>query len=101
MTTWSSNHRTASRLWQFGVEKYAGAWDWTRKMVTRAEVKAKVFILDNLYAALPRPPFTEAKTEEIAARVYDYVCQHKRPRSSRGIDWMRDAKPDGHRGREV
>ena len=25
--------------------------------------------------SLPRPPFTEAETEEIAARVYDYVWQ--------------------------
>ena len=51
---------------------------WTQKAATQAEVR--VFILDQLYAALPRPPFTESETEEIAARVYDYVWQ----RSSSG-----------------
>ena len=45
--------------------------DWTQKAATQAEVK--VFILDSLYGSLPRPPFTEAETEEIATRVYDYV----------------------------
>jgi type I restriction enzyme R subunit len=35
----------------------------------------KVFILDNLFKTLPRPPFSEAETEDIAARVYDYVWQ--------------------------
>ncbi len=47
--------------------------DWTQKTATQAEVK--VFILDNLYRSLPRPPFTDGETEEIAARVYDYVWQ--------------------------
>ena len=45
--------------------------DWTEKAATQAEVK--VFILDSLYGSLPRPPFTEAETEEIATRVYDYI----------------------------
>ena len=31
--------------------------DWTQKAATQAAVK--VFILDRLYEALPRPPFTE------------------------------------------
>jgi type I restriction enzyme R subunit len=35
----------------------------------------RVFILDNLYRTLPRPPFTDAETEDIAGRVYDYVWQ--------------------------
>ena len=47
--------------------------DWTEKAATQAEVR--VFILDSLYQSLPRPPFTEAETEEIAGRVYDYVWQ--------------------------
>jgi len=47
--------------------------DWTQKAATQAEVK--VFILDNLYGSLPRPPFTEQETEEAAERVYDYVWQ--------------------------
>ncbi len=56
--------------------------DWTQKTATQAEVK--VFILDSLYRALPRPPFTEPETETIAARVYDYV-------------WQRSASGDGFR----
>ncbi len=47
--------------------------DWTQKAATQAEVR--VFILDRLYQALPRPPFTESETEETAARVYDFVWQ--------------------------
>jgi type I restriction enzyme R subunit len=53
---------------------------WTQKTATQAEVK--VSILDRLYESLPRPPFTEAETEEIAGRVYDYVWQ----RSATGYD---------------
>ena len=47
--------------------------DWTQKEATQAEVK--VFILDDLYRSLPRPPFTEAETEEIAEQVYEPVWQ--------------------------
>ena len=47
--------------------------DWTEKATTQAEVR--MFILDNLYQVLPRPPFTEDETEQIASRVYDYVWQ--------------------------
>jgi type I restriction enzyme R subunit len=54
--------------------------DWTQKTATRAEVE--MFILDNLYGSLPRPPFTEAETEEIAASVFGYVWQ----RSASGAD---------------
>jgi type I restriction enzyme R subunit len=54
--------------------------DWTRKPATQAEVK--IFILDNLYQWLPRPPFTESETEEISGRVYDYIWQ----RSASGHD---------------
>lgn len=46
---------------------------WTQKAATQAEVR--VFILDNLYRALPRPLFSEEETEEIAGRVYNYVRQ--------------------------
>jgi type I restriction enzyme R subunit len=53
---------------------------WTQKAATQAEVR--VFILDGLYRELPRPPFTEAETEAIASRVYDYVWQ----RSASGHD---------------
>ena len=55
------------------TEVIARMQGWTQKAATQAEVR--VFILDNLYASLPRPPFTETETEEIASRVYDYVWQ--------------------------
>jgi type I restriction enzyme R subunit len=46
---------------------------WPQSATTQAEVR--VFILDRLYESLPRPPFTDAETEDIASRVYDYVWQ--------------------------
>ncbi len=46
---------------------------WTQNTTTQAEVK--VFILDNLWSALPRPPFTDDETEAVANRVYDFVWQ--------------------------
>jgi len=47
--------------------------DWTQNTTTQAGVK--VFILDNLWRALPRPPFTDEETEAVANRVYDFVWQ--------------------------
>jgi type I restriction enzyme R subunit len=47
--------------------------DWTQNTSTQAEVK--VFILDNLWRSLPRPPFTDEDAEVLADRVYDYVWQ--------------------------
>ena len=46
---------------------------WLQNATTQAEVR--VFILDRLYESLPRPPFTDAETEDVALRVYDYVWQ--------------------------
>lgn len=54
--------------------------NWTQNETTQAEVK--VFILDNLWQSLPRPPFTDEEAETIAGRVYDFVWQ----RSSSGPD---------------
>jgi type I restriction enzyme, R subunit len=54
--------------------------DWTQNTATQAEVK--MFILDNLWESLPRPPFSDEETEEVANRVYDYVWQ----RSASGHD---------------
>jgi type I restriction enzyme, R subunit len=45
--------------------------DWTQKEATQAEVK--VFILDSLWRALPRPPFSVEETEARAQRIYEYV----------------------------
>ncbi len=53
---------------------------WLQNATTQAEVK--VFILDRLYESLPRPPFTEAETEDTASRVYEYIWQ----RSASGHD---------------
>ena len=44
---------------------------WLQNTTTQAEVK--VFILDRLYESLPRPPFTETETDDVALRVYEYV----------------------------
>jgi type I restriction enzyme, R subunit len=57
--------------------------DWTQKEATQAEVK--VFILDDLYRSLPRPPFTEAETEEIAEQVYEYVWQRSSGQGARSF----------------
>ena len=46
---------------------------WTQSSQTQADVQ--VFILDQLYAALPRAPFTDDDTQRIAARVYEYIWQ--------------------------
>jgi type I restriction enzyme R subunit len=54
--------------------------NWTQNETTQAEVK--VFILDNLWQSLPRPPFTDEEAEVVAGRVYDFVWQ----RSSSGHD---------------
>ena len=45
--------------------------NWTKNTRTQAEVK--VAILDSLCELLPCPPFSEADTEVLADRVYDYV----------------------------
>lgn len=45
--------------------------NWTKNSQTQAEVK--VFILDNLWQSLPRPPYSEQDAEQLAERVYDHV----------------------------
>ena len=46
---------------------------WTKNAATQADVK--MFILDNLYASLPRPSFTNEETEVLANRIYGFVWQ--------------------------
>jgi type I restriction enzyme R subunit len=46
---------------------------WTKNATTQAEVK--IFVLDNLYASLPRPFFSDEETEAIAERLYNFVWQ--------------------------
>ena len=49
---------------------------WVQNVTTQAEVK--MFILDNLWQSLPRPPFSEQDTEALADQIYDYVWQRSR-----------------------
>jgi len=56
--------------------------DWTQNTTTQAEVK--VFILDNLWQSLPRPPYKDEEIEKVASNVYDHVWQ----RSRSGQDFM-------------
>jgi type I restriction enzyme R subunit len=46
---------------------------WFKNATTQADVQ--MFILDNLYASLPRPPFTDEEAELLAERLYGFVYQ--------------------------
>ena len=61
-------------------ERLAAMHDWTQNATSRAQVET--LILDSLYETLPRPPFTDDATEQVASRIYDYV-------------WQRSAAGDG------
>ncbi len=63
-------------------ELLASMDQWTLNTQTQADVE--VFILDQLYAVLPRPPFTDDDTQRIAGRIYEYVWQ----RSASGMPFM-------------
>ena len=58
---------------------------WTQNSQTQAEIK--VLVLDTLWQSLPRPPFTDQDTEQLAERVYDYVWQ----RSASGVSFGAEA----------
>jgi hypothetical protein len=45
------------------------------KPLKKDSTQKKVFILDNLWQSLPRPPITEEDTEAISNRVYEYFWQ--------------------------
>ncbi|TAK20754.1 MAG: type I restriction endonuclease subunit R [Chloroflexota bacterium] len=47
--------------------------DWTKNKATQAEVE--VFILDNLWRVLPRPPYSDDEAQTLAKRVYEHVWQ--------------------------
>ena len=55
------------------LERLKAMHDWRQNTTTQADVK--IFILDTLWGALPRPPFSEQDTEALAGRVYDYVWE--------------------------
>jgi type I restriction enzyme R subunit len=46
---------------------------WTKNATTQADVK--MFILDNLFNSLPRPPFSEEEAEVLSAKLYGFVFQ--------------------------
>lgn len=46
---------------------------WTRNAQTQAEVETS--ILDWLFETLPRPPFNDEETNELAGRLYEHVWQ--------------------------
>ena len=46
---------------------------WFKNATTQADVQ--MFILDNLYASLPRPPFTEEEAEALSTKLYGFVFQ--------------------------
>jgi len=50
--------------------------DWTQSTTTQSEVRIR--IVDNLWEALPKPPFTDEETEAAAERVYNYVWEQSR-----------------------
>jgi type I restriction enzyme R subunit len=57
---------------------------WTQNSQTQAEVK--VLVLDTLWQSLPRPPFTDQETEQLAERIYDYVWQRSASGESFGAE---------------
>jgi type I restriction enzyme R subunit len=54
-------------------ERIASMPQWSKNATTQADVQ--MCILDTLYASLPRPPFTEDETEQLAKEVYDFIWQ--------------------------
>ncbi len=54
-------------------EHLASMPNWTKNTTTQADVQ--MFILDNLYASLPRPPFTDEDADSLAQRLYGFVYQ--------------------------
>lgn len=54
-------------------EHLASMPNWTKNTTTQADVQ--MFILDNLYASLPRPPFTDEEADALATRLYGFVWQ--------------------------
>ena len=46
---------------------------WFKNATTQADVQ--MFILDNLYASLPRPPFTDEEAETLSSKLYGFVFQ--------------------------
>ena len=45
--------------------------DWTKNTTTQADVK--MFILDNLWESLPRPPYSDEDAVSLGERVYAYI----------------------------
>jgi len=54
-------------------ERVAQMPNWTKNTTTQADIQ--MFILDSLYASLPRPPFTDDEADALAGRLYGFVWQ--------------------------
>lgn len=54
-------------------EKLESMPKWAQNATTQAEVR--VFILDQLYESIPRPPYSEDDTEAVAEKAYEYIWQ--------------------------
>jgi type I restriction enzyme R subunit len=46
---------------------------WFKNATTQADVQ--MFILDNIHASLPRPPFTDEEAEALSTKLYEFVFQ--------------------------
>jgi type I restriction enzyme R subunit len=47
--------------------------DWTAKEQTQADIK--IFVIDQVFAAVPQPPYSPEEAEQMAERIYEYVFQ--------------------------
>lgn len=48
----------------------------TRDVInTQTQAEVETFIRDQLFMVLPRPPYTEAEVEEVAAKIYQHAWQ--------------------------
>ena len=66
--------KLASRQLYESIRRLVAARErWTEKEQTQAEVET--MILDQLYMALPTPPFTDAEKQAAAHEVYQFVWQ--------------------------
>jgi type I restriction enzyme R subunit len=75
--------KLASRQLYDAIRRLVAARErWTEKEQTQAEVET--MILNQLYMALPSPPFTEAEKQAAAREVYQFVWQQSANRAVSG-----------------
>jgi len=47
--------------------------DWTAKEQTQADIK--IFVIDQVFASVPQPPYSPEEAEQMAERIYEYIFQ--------------------------